>query len=174
MSPATGAAPRAGFTLLEVMVALLLLTGAFLAVAQLLAVAGRASDQSRATALGTALGAQKMEQLRALSWAYDIDGTPIDGLSLSPPGALTGDAAGFVDYFDDAGALVGGGPPPSARAVFSRRWSVERAAGMAPPAALILRVAVLRRGPPGAAFGPGASGWTEVARMIGAKARRPS
>ncbi len=103
MSPATGAAPRAGFTLLEVMVALLLLTGAFLAVAQLLAVAGRAADQSRATALGTALVAQKIEQLRALSWAYDIDGTPIDGLSLSPPGALTVDAAGFVDYFDDAG-----------------------------------------------------------------------
>jgi prepilin-type N-terminal cleavage/methylation domain-containing protein len=174
MSPATRVAARAGFTLLEVMVALLLLTGAFLAVAQLLAVAGRTADQSRATALGTALAAQKMEQLRALSWAYDIDGTPLDGLSLSPPGALTTDAAGFVDYSDDAGGLVGGGPLPLARAVFTRRWSVEHAAGMAPPAALVLRVVVLRREMPGAAFGPGAPGWTEVARMIGAKARRPS
>jgi prepilin-type N-terminal cleavage/methylation domain-containing protein len=174
MSPANRAAPRAGFTLLEVMMALLLLAGAFVAVAQLLALAARASDQSRATALGAVLAAQKMEQLRALSWAFDTDGAPLDGLSLSPPGALAADLAGFVDYFDDSGAPVGGGPPPSARAVVARRWSVEHAAGMAPPAALILRVAVLRRGPPSAALGPGAPGWTEVARMIGAKARRPS
>jgi prepilin-type N-terminal cleavage/methylation domain-containing protein len=116
MSQEARSAPRAGFTLLEVMVALLLLTGAFLAVAQLLAVAGRASDRSRATALGAMLAAQKMEQLRALSWAFDIDGTPLDGLSLSSPGALSADAAGFVDCFDDTGAPVGGGPPPPARA----------------------------------------------------------
>ena len=174
MSQETRSAPRAGFTLLEVMVALLLLTGAFLAVAQLLAVAGRASDRSRATALGAVLAAQKMEQLRALSWAFDIDGTPLDGLSLSSPGALSADAAGFVDSFDGTGAPVGGGPPPPAQAAFVRRWSVEHGPGMAPPAALILRVVVLYRGPPGAAVGPGAHGWTEVARVIGAKARRPS
>ncbi len=174
MSSATRAAPRAGFTLLEVMVALLLLTGAFLAVAQLLAVAGRASDRSRMTALGAALAVQKMEQLRALSWAFDIDGTPLDGLSLSPPGALDVDGAGFVDYFDDTGAPIGGGPPPPAQAAFVRRWSVEHDTAMAPPAALVLRVAVLRRDPPGAAAGPGAHGWIEVARVIGTKARRPS
>jgi prepilin-type N-terminal cleavage/methylation domain-containing protein len=174
MSPVTPSVPRAGFTLLEVMVALLILTGAFLAVAQLLAVAGRASDRSRATAIGAVLAAQKMEQLRALSWAFDIDGTTLDGLSLSPPGALSADAAGFVDCFDDAGAPVGGGPPPPARAAFVRRWSVERDTGMAPPPAVVLRVVVLYRGSPGAAVGPAAHVWTEVARVIGAKARRPS
>ncbi len=156
------------------MVALLLMSGAFLAVAQLLAVAGRASDRSRATALGAMLAAQKMEQLRALSWAFDIDGTPLDGLSLSSPGALSAAAAGFVDCFDDTGAPVGGGPPPPARAAFVRRWSVEHDTGMAPPTALMLRVVVLYRGLPGAAVGPGAIGWAEVARAIGAKARRPS
>lgn len=173
---ARGARPRrrGGFTLLEVMVALLLLTGSFLAVAQLLAVAGRASDRSRATALGAVLAAQKMEQLRALSWAYDIDGSPIDGLGLSPPRALDADAAGFVDYFDDSGTPIGGGPPSPAQAAFVRRWSAEQDAGTAPPAALILRVVVQYRGPSGLAFGPGARGWTEVARVIGAKARRSS
>lgn len=174
MSAPTCAAPRAGFTLLEVMVALLLMTGAFLAVAQLLAVAGRASDRSRGTALGAVLAAQKMEQVRALSWAFDIDGTTLDGLSLSPPGALSVDAAGFVDYFDDTGAPIVSGPPLPAQAAFVRRWSVEHDTGMAPPEALTLRVVVLYRGPPGAAAGPGAHGWTEVARVIGAKARRPS
>ena len=170
----TCAAPRAGFTLLEVMIALLLLAGAFLAVAQLLAAAGRASDRSRATALGAVLASQKLEQLRARSWAFDIDGATLDGLSLSPSGALSADTAGFVDCFDDAGAPVGGGPPPPARAAFVRRWSVERDAGIAPPSALILRVVVLYRGPPGAAVGPGTQAWSEVARVIGAKARRPS
>jgi prepilin-type N-terminal cleavage/methylation domain-containing protein len=174
MSQGTRAAPRAGFTLLEVMVALLLLTGAFLAVAQLLTVAGRASDRSRATALGAVLASQKLEQLRALSWAFDIDGTPLDGLSLSPSGVLSADTAGFVDCFDDAGAPIGGGPPPPARAAFVRRWSVERDAGLAPPPALILRVVVLYRGPPGAVMGPGARPWAEVARVVGAKTRRPS
>jgi prepilin-type N-terminal cleavage/methylation domain-containing protein len=174
MSSATRAATRAGFTLLEVMVALLLLTGAFLAVAQLLAVAGRASVRSRVTALAAMLAAQKMEQLRTLAWAYDIDGAPLDGLSLSPAGALSADAPGFVDYFDDTGAPVGGGPPLPARAAFARRWAVEHDSGVAPPAALVLRVAVLHREPPGAAVGAGAPGWTEVARLFGAKGRRPS
>ncbi len=174
MSQGTCAAPRAGFSLLEVMVALLLLTGGFLAVAQLLAAAGRASDRSRAMALGAVVAAQKMEQLRALSWAFDLDGTPLDGLSLSPPGALSADTAGFVDYFDDTGTPEGGGPPSPAQAAFVRRWSAEQDPGMAPPAALILRVVVLYRGPPGAAAGAGAGGWTEVARVIGAKIRRPN
>jgi prepilin-type N-terminal cleavage/methylation domain-containing protein len=99
----TRTARPAGFTLLEVLIALLLLTGVFLAVAQLLAVAGRAAGQSRAIGLGAVLAAQKMEQLRALSWAYDIDGTPLDGLSLSPAGSVVADLAGLVDYFDQTG-----------------------------------------------------------------------
>jgi prepilin-type N-terminal cleavage/methylation domain-containing protein len=174
MSPAFCAARRSGFTLLEVMVALLLLTGAFLAVAQLLVVAGRAADQSRTTAIAVMLAAQKLEHLRSLAWAYDIDGTPLDGLDLSPPGALAADAAGFVDYLDDEGTPVGAGPPPPAQALFVRRWSVERDAGTAPPAVLLLRVAVLHRGPPVAPASPGGRRWTEVTRVMSAKARRPS
>jgi prepilin-type N-terminal cleavage/methylation domain-containing protein len=174
MSTATRVTHSAGFTLLEVMIALLLLTGAVLAVAQLLAVAGQTADQSRATAIGAVLAAQKMEQLRGLAWAYDIDGTPLAGLSLSPPGALTADLAGFVDYFDETGALVGGTPPPSAGTLFTRRWSIERDPGIAPTDALVLRVSVLHRRPPAAPSGPSAYRWIEVARLIGAKARRPS
>jgi prepilin-type N-terminal cleavage/methylation domain-containing protein len=174
MSAAFGAARRSGFTLLEVMVALLLLTGAFLAVAQLLVVAARAADQSRTTAIAATLAAQKLEDLRSLSWAYDIDGTPLDGLGTSPPGSLAADAAGFVDYLDDSGAPVGAGPPPPAQALFARRWSVELDAGVAPPSVLMLRVAVLHRGPPVAAAGEGARVWTEVTRVMSAKGRRSS
>ncbi len=174
MSPAFGAARRSGFTLLEVMVALLLLTGAFLAVAGLLVAAARAADRSRTTATAAMLAARKLEHLRSLAWAYDIDGTPLDGLDTSPPGALAADAAGFVDYLDDSGTPVGAGPPPPADALFARRWSVEHDAGTAPPAVLMLRVAVLHRGPPVATGGQGARVWTEVARLTTARARRPN
>jgi prepilin-type N-terminal cleavage/methylation domain-containing protein len=172
MARSFGAGLRSGFTLLEVMVALLLFAGAFLAVAQLLAVAGRAADQSRATSVAATLAAQKIEELRALAWGYDVDGSPLDELGLSPPGSLTADAAGFVDYLDDSGASVGSGPPPPAQAAFARRWSVEADAAVAPEAVLMLRVAVFRRRLSSAGPG-GASAWIEVTSVVSAKARRP-
>ena len=172
MSQASSARRRSGFTLLEVMVSLLLLAGAFLVVAQLLVAAGRASDQSRTLSVAAALAAQKVEQLRALSWGYDIDGTPLDELGLSPPGSLTADVPGFVDYLDDSGTLVGASPPPPARAAFARRWSVESDVAVAPQTALTLRVAVFRRQIPPAGPG-GGSAWVEVTRVVTARARRP-
>ena len=113
-------ARRSGFTLLEVMVALALLTGALLAVAQLLVVAARAAVLSRDVTTATCLAGQKMEQLRGLAWGFDIDGGTSDdadsdvagwpdavtggtGLSRSPPGSLGSNVAGFVDYLDEAG-----------------------------------------------------------------------
>jgi prepilin-type N-terminal cleavage/methylation domain-containing protein len=166
-------AHRSGFTLLEVMVALVLFAGAFLTVAQLLAVADRAADGSRATSVAATIAAQKIEELRALAWGYDIDGTPLDELGLSPPGSLTADAAGFVDYVDDSGYPLGSGPPPPAQAAFARRWSVEAAPDVAPQTVLLLRVAVFRRRLSSAAPG-GAPAWIEVTRVVSAKARRPS
>jgi prepilin-type N-terminal cleavage/methylation domain-containing protein len=173
MSRAFGPTRRSGFTLLEVMVALLLFAGTFFTVAQLLAVGARAADRSRMMSIAAALAGQKLEHLRALSWGYDIDGSPLDELGLSPPGSLTADAAGFVDYLDDSGTPVGGGPPPPAQAVFTRRWSVESDATVAPQAVLVLRVAVFRRRPSltGADVG---GAWIEVARVVTARARRPS
>jgi prepilin-type N-terminal cleavage/methylation domain-containing protein len=170
MSRPFDSARRSGFTLLEVMIALLLFAGAFLTVAQLLAVADRAADRSRATSVAATLTAQKIEELRALSWGYDIDGTPLDGLGLSPPGSLTVDTAGFVDYLDEFGTPVGSGPPLPAQAAFTRRWSVESDESLAPPTVRLLRVVVLRRRLSAAGNVPV---WIEVTRVVGAKARRP-
>jgi prepilin-type N-terminal cleavage/methylation domain-containing protein len=165
---------RSGFTLFEVMVALGLLTGAFLAVAQLLMVAARATESSRATTLAANLAAQKLEQLRSLAWGYDIAGVPIDELGVSPPGSLIVNTTGFVDYLDDAGVWVGSGPSPPPQAMFIRRWSVEADVDTVPPTVLMLRVFVLRRGVPSAPSPGDGHSWVEMTRILSARARRPS
>ena len=163
---------RSGFTLLEVMVALGLLSCALLAVAPLLMVAARATDASRATTVATNLAAQKLEQLRALAWGFDVDGAPVEELGPSPPGSLTTNTSGFVDYLDDGGAWVGAGPSPPPQAVFIRRWSVETDGGAIPTETLLLRVVILRRSVPSAATPGGDRPWAEVARIASARARR--
>jgi prepilin-type N-terminal cleavage/methylation domain-containing protein len=165
---------RSGFTLLEVMVALGLLTGAFLAVAQLLMVAARATESSRATTLAANLAAQKVECLRSLAWGYDIAGVPTDELEPSPPGSLVVNTTGFVDYLDDAGVWIGSGPSPPPRAMFVRRWSVEADVDTVPPTVLMLRVVVLRRGVPSAVPPGDGRSWIEMTRVLSARARRPS
>ena len=164
---------RSGFTLLEVMVALLLFAGAFLTVAQLLSVAARAADQSRAMSIAATLAAQKIEQLRALSWGYDIDGTTLDDLVPSPPGSLAADTEGFVDYLDDSGIQIGGRPPAPAAAAFARRWSIESDPAVAPVGVLSVKVAVFRRRL-ASAGAVGVPVWTEVTRVATSRARRPS
>jgi prepilin-type N-terminal cleavage/methylation domain-containing protein len=163
---------RSGFTLLEVVVALGLLSCTLLGVAPLLTIAARAIDTSRATTVAAHLAAQKLEQLRALAWGFDADGVPVEELGPSPPGSLTSNMPGHVDYLDEDGAWVGGGPSPPPHAVFIRRWSVETAGGAIPAATLILRVVVLRRGAPSAATPRGERPWTEIARIVSARARR--
>jgi prepilin-type N-terminal cleavage/methylation domain-containing protein len=164
---------RCGFTLLEVTVALALLAGAFLTVAQLLIAAARVAELSRATTLAAILAAQKLEQLRSLAWGYDAEGGPVGAPGLSPSDSLAIDSAGFVDYLDEAGGWIGSGPSPPPQALFIRRWSVEEDTG-GPPAVLTLRVVVLRRSGRGVAAPAGGPSWIETARITSAKARRPS
>jgi prepilin-type N-terminal cleavage/methylation domain-containing protein len=174
MSRAPADDHRSGFTLLEVVVALLLLTGTFLAVAQLLVLAGRAADHSRTTSIAATLASQKLEQLREVAYGFDEGGAPFGGPALSPAGSLTADTAGFVDYQDESGSHVAGGPPPPARAMFARRWSVQSADGAASPDVLVLRVVVLRQRLASAGGAGGGRVWAEVTRVVSARARRPS
>jgi prepilin-type N-terminal cleavage/methylation domain-containing protein len=177
-----------GFTLVEVLIALTLLAGSLLVVAQLLSVAARAGDASRETTVATTLAAQKVEQLRSLARGMSPDGTSVDdvesdvaewpnrpsggaGLAVSPPGTLADNTPGYVDYLDEAGRWVGSGGSPPGRAVFARRWSIEPAAA-ALPGALVLRVAVWRRARPWAVSRGGGSGWLPVTQLDVARTRR--
>jgi prepilin-type N-terminal cleavage/methylation domain-containing protein len=180
--------PRAGeargFSLIEVMVALAILTGSLFVVAQLMVVASRAADASRETTTATALAAQKIEQLRALAWGMAPDGTEIadldgdvaswpgrpsggPGLSLSPPGALAENTAGYADFLDADGRWIGSGESPPGGTVFIRRWSVN-AADSSAPSGRVLRVGVWRRLPRGA----GGAAWMPVVQLEAVRVRR--
>jgi prepilin-type N-terminal cleavage/methylation domain-containing protein len=176
---------HAGFTLIEVLVSLALLTGSLLVLAQVMVAAARAADAARATTVATALAAQKIEQLRALAWGIDPDGSVSEdfecdvprwperpaggsGLTPSPPEALDADTPGYVDYLDAQGRWAGEGSPPPGSAAFVRRWSIE-AGEAAWPATLVLRVGIWKRSAP---TRHGAVGWTPVMRLDTAKSRR--
>jgi prepilin-type N-terminal cleavage/methylation domain-containing protein len=179
---------RRGFTLIEVVVALGVLAGAIVAIAHVTLVAGRAADGSRDTTLATLLAVEKIEQLRSLSHGLAPDGTAVDdfqsdvsesppaptggpGLAASPPGTLTTDTAGYVDYLDAEGRWVAGGNAPPGRAVFARRWSIEAAPASA-PSTLMLRVSVARRPPAWSLVALGTPPWAVLVVLEAAKTRR--
>lgn len=130
-----------GFTLLEVLVALVLVAITAAGVAGLFSVAmrdARAARDQTATAL---MAMAKMEELRALTWRFDaLTGAPqsdlTTDLSRSPPDSsgtgLSSTAAtlerntpGYVDYLDVWGRWVGNGSSPPPDATYIRRWQVE-------------------------------------------------
>src|SRR5207248_7146702 len=104
-----------GFSLLEVLVAVAILLVAVTALAHLSTVSTRANNSARTATVASLLATQKMEQLRALTWGFDVAGAaisdtttditvfpprPLDGIGLtpSPAGALAQNTAGYCDF----------------------------------------------------------------------------
>ncbi len=162
-----------GFSIIETMIAVGLLTTISLSVAQLFAVAASRNLDARAQTSTAILAVQKMEQLRGLTWGFDTTGlglpasdTTTDlstdppsasggGLNPSPLGTLDGNTPGYVDYIDVYGDWVGTGASPPPNTTFIRRWSVEPLPTN-PNNTLILQVLVtpLRTEAMGAGTGP--------------------
>jgi len=155
--------PQRGFSLVEVLFALVVLSVAVSGLAHLFTVAAYTNARAHATTYAAVLAQQKMEQLRGLAYGFDPSGgavTDVDtditvqpelpsggaGLQPSPPGALAADTVGYVDYVDASGATLGGvaaGPPPGT--AYIRRWSVEPLPSSANT--MVLQVLVMRAGP---------------------------
>jgi prepilin-type N-terminal cleavage/methylation domain-containing protein len=132
-----------GFSLVEVLVAMGLLTVVSLGVAQLFALSTRANVIAKGQTSTTAMAQQKLEQLRGLTWGFDLagQGLPLSdtttnvsvdppahngsGLNPSPTDSLEQNTVGFVDFLDGAGTWVGTGSNPPASAVYIRRWSIQ-------------------------------------------------
>jgi len=132
-----------GFSLIEVMVALGILVTVSLGVAQLFSTATRSNQAGRSRTSSSILAAEKMEQLRGLTWGFDntalglpLSDTTTDlsydpptnggpGLNPSPSGTLQTNTTGYVDYLDQFGNWVGTGSTPPLAAIYIRRWSVE-------------------------------------------------
>jgi prepilin-type N-terminal cleavage/methylation domain-containing protein len=130
-----------GFSLIETMVATMLLATGVVATAQLFLIATRGNLNAQRSTYSATLAQEKMEQLRGLAWGFDELGLPVndyttnlavdpptnDGVGLTPSGAdsLSSNAGGYVDYLDRSGVSLGGGANPPANTVYVRRWSVE-------------------------------------------------
>jgi type II secretory pathway pseudopilin PulG len=132
-----------GFSLVEVLISMGLLTAVSLGVAQVFATTSRANLVARSQTSTTTMAEQKMEQLRALTWGFDLQGQGLplsdttsnltvepvaqngSGLNPSPSDSLERNTAGFVDFLDRDGAWVGTGTAPPATAVYIRRWSIQ-------------------------------------------------
>jgi len=132
-----------GFSLVEVLVAMGLLTVVSLGVAQLFALSTRANVIAKGATSTTAMAEQKLEQLRGLTWGFDAagQGLPLSdtttnltvtpptndgsGLNPSPSDSLEQNTTGFVDFLDGGGNWVGTGSTPPGSAVYIRRWSIQ-------------------------------------------------
>lgn len=134
----------AGFTLIEVLIAIALLVAMAIGVARLMAIGVAAGRSSRFQTAAAILASARLEQLRSLHWSYEPgtgdtvtprsdlsadssvdppgDGGP--GLEPSPPGTLTANVPPYVDYLDFDGRWIGNGASPPPAATFVRRWSI--------------------------------------------------
>jgi prepilin-type N-terminal cleavage/methylation domain-containing protein len=131
-----------GFSLIEVVMAMGLLTVVSLGVAQVLALTTRANLMARGATSTTSMAQQKLEALRSLTWGFDLQGQGLpfsdtttnltvsppahngSGLNPSPSDSLEQNTSGFVDFLDANGAWVGTGTTPPRSAVYIRRWSI--------------------------------------------------
>ena len=159
----------AGFALLEVLITAGLVVAVAAGASHILAIAVRASHSTRVRTMTSMLAAEKIEQLRSLTWSHvttsapaisisssdfttDLSNDPATdsgpGLLPSPPGTLEANVAGYVDYVDGAGRWVGAGGSPPSSVVYIRRWAVRPLASD-PENILVFHVIVTTRAPGG-------------------------
>jgi prepilin-type N-terminal cleavage/methylation domain-containing protein len=130
-----------GFSLIETLVAIALLVTVAVSLAQLFSRGQQSNDRARAFSVAVVLAAEKMEQLRSLSWGFDLTGLPSSdrsadltasperptggvGLRASPAGALDRNIDGYCDFLNASGVSLGGGSSPPLNAAYIRRWAV--------------------------------------------------
>lgn len=180
---------EAGFSLIETMIATGLLAGAIAFLGQMFAMSIASHASTRNGTFAAVLAAQKLEQLRGLTWSVGALGEPLSdlstnlalpvqsaaggtGLSHSPPNSLETNVEGYVDYVDQFGRILGGGSTVPDRAVFIRRWSVEPLPAN-PNDTLVVQVVVKsrNRGTAGRHEG-GAGRLSSEARLMTVKTRK--
>ncbi len=135
---------EAGFSLVEVLIAVGLLTAVAMSVGQLFAVAAMSNLNAKGATSSAILAVQKMEQLRGLTWGFNPDselGLPLSdtttnlsvdpptnggsGMNPSPAGTLDNNTGGYVDFLDGEGKYLGTGSLPPNGTQYIRRWSIE-------------------------------------------------
>jgi type II secretory pathway pseudopilin PulG len=133
---------EAGSTLVEVLVSTLIMAAGVLTMSQLFLASTVSNMSARNDTFSTVLAEQKLEQLRALAWGFDVAGLPVSdfttdttvdpetptggrGLQPSPATAMQQNTTGYVDHVDANGKIVSNAVNPPGTAVYTRRWSIE-------------------------------------------------
>ena len=184
----SSASSASGFSLIEVLIATLLLATALTTLAQMFALSTHTNMNARNTTYTAVLAQQKLEELRSLTWGFDTQGLPISdtssntavspetpnggtGLAPSPGGSLGANTDGYVDYIGATGNKLGGGAAPPANTVYVRRWSVEPLPSN-PNNTLILQVLVVRNRDRGTANDGAGRVMPDEARLVTVKTRK--
>jgi prepilin-type N-terminal cleavage/methylation domain-containing protein len=181
-------AGQAGFSLIEVLVAMAIMATGVLTMAGMFGLATKSNLAGRSNTYATVLAEQKLEQLRSLAWGFDLDNLPVSdqstdtttvpenpiggtGLTPSPDGSLRENIKGWVDHVDGKGAIVGNDEVPPNGAIYTRRWSVEPLPTN-PNNTLIIQVLVTRNQNRGQANQGRVSRLADEARVITVKTRK--
>lgn len=177
----TSSSSDPGFTLIEVAVALAVLSVVLTGLISSTVRAHWATTRARQASVALWLAVERMEQLRGLEWGFgdgdgpvprsdlstDLSAAPARGgglgLSVSALSALTNDTPGLVDYVDWSGHQLNGSGAASVSAAFVRRWRASRLPGATD--ALVLEVAV-------SAVGAGSGSGLGDVRLMSVKARK--
>ena len=135
---------HAGFTLVEALIAALVLCSAVGGLAHLVAVGTRQAATARRSATASQLAQSRLEDLRGLAWSFDEAGGRVSSadLAVAPDDALERDTPGYVDGVDEFGANVT--LDHDSRA-YLRRWRVSWIGGEGSDL-LLLQVCVFASG----------------------------
>lgn len=160
------------------------MTLGLIGLAQLSVASIRLNHVALQTTMATGLATQKVQVLKTLSWAFDPAGTAVSdtttdttvtpdqpaggtGLTPSPPDALLQNTSGYVDFLDEFGRALGGGPAPPTGAAYVRRWSIDP---LDLPDTIVLQVSVTALA--GGGGGPSVRRRPEEARFVVVKTRK--
>lgn len=107
-----------GFTLIEVMVAIVILTVGLLSLAQMMVLATHSNTLSGRMTSSSALAKEQLERLKATPF-YADPLTRTRNPALADGGDLNSTAAGYSQYYDAQGQPVGG------NGVYEVRWQIR-------------------------------------------------
>ena len=120
-----------GFTLIEVLVAIVILTVGLLSLAQTMVVATQSNSLSGRMTSAAALAKEQLERFKAAPF-YTNPGARTRNPVLQDGGDLDTRTAGFVQFYDADGQPTGAG-----NALYEVRWEIETIAGAGLPLEMV-------------------------------------
>ena len=115
---------REGFSLIEVMIAIVILTVGLLSLAQMMVVATNANAVAGRMTASAALAKQQLELLKAVPFYTNPNNPSIANIDpqLASGGDLDSNDAGYFQFYDADGQAVGA----ANQALFVVRWQITR------------------------------------------------